>query len=131
MSINFSSYLRSGSGLVPTAIKTSAYTAKSVDLVRCDTTAGAFSVTLPLNPADGTIVGFLDVSNTFANNNLTVLPNGNKIENDSNYALLNINGTYLVMIYNAATTNWKFEITPTILPVTTTTTRGKIFFMKG
>lgn len=61
--------------LVPTALKVANYTAVSGDLVRCNTTAGPFTVTLPAAPADGTIVGVRVV--TFgAGNNLTVACGG-------------------------------------------------------
>lgn len=41
-------------GLVRTAVKTANYTAVASDLVACNTTGGAFTVTLPTAPADGT-----------------------------------------------------------------------------
>ncbi len=41
-----------GSSTTPTAVKTSTYSAAAGDLVPCDTTGGAFTVTLPTAPAD-------------------------------------------------------------------------------
>jgi hypothetical protein len=104
-----------GGGLTPTAIKTSssaAYTAAANDLVRCDTTTGAFSITLPLSPADGDQIGIIDVAKTFTTYNLTVLPNGNKIENSVQSLILDISGSTVSLIYIAATTNWRIETTP-------------------
>lgn len=63
--------------LVPTAEKTGAYTAVSGDLVICDTSGGAFTVTLPAAPRKGDRVG---VSLRLAGNNLTVGRNGNTID---------------------------------------------------
>lgn len=45
-----------GTGLVPTAVKTSAYTAVAGDLIPVDTTSGAVTITLPTAPADGSLV---------------------------------------------------------------------------
>jgi hypothetical protein len=79
------------------------------DLVRCDTTTAAFSVTLPSNPIDGSIVNFVDVASagSFLTNNLTVLPGiGKTVENDTSL-LLDVNGTYVSLVYNLSTSNWK------------------------
>ena len=101
------------SGLSPTAIKASAYTAVSNDLVRCNTTISAFSVSLPANPTDGDKVGILDVYGTFKTNNLTLLPLGSKsIEGDATSLILDINGTYLEFMYVATTSNWRLLETP-------------------
>lgn len=45
-----------GLGTTPTAVKTGAYNAVLGDLVFCDTTGGAFTVTLPTAPADKSVV---------------------------------------------------------------------------
>jgi hypothetical protein len=103
-----------GSSLTTTTIKTSAYTAAASELVRCDTTAGAFSVTLPASPADGTIVAILDIGNTFGTNNVTVLPNTSKtIESDTSL-ILDITGTYVSFVYNLSATNWRLLETPSV-----------------
>lgn len=44
-------------GLVPTGVQTTAYTARTGDLVLCDPTAAAFTVTLPAAAAAGAVVG--------------------------------------------------------------------------
>lgn len=120
-----------GGGLTPTTtIKTSAYTAVASDLVLCNTSGGAFTVTLPLSPTNGTSVGILDTNNSFATNNLTINPNGATIEGDTS-AILNINGTYLSMVYSTITTNWKFQVTPVPPSTSSTVSSGKIYFMKG
>lgn len=104
-----------GSGLTTTAIKTSAYTAATSELVRCDTTAGTFSITLPASPADGSIVAVLDIGNAFGTNNVTVLPNtGKTIESDSTSLILDINGTYVSFMYNSSAANWRLLETPSV-----------------
>ena len=104
-----------GTGISATTIITSnGYVASVNDLVRCNTTTAAFSVTLPTNPIDGSIVNFVDVASagSFFTNNLTVLPgSGSTIENDTSL-LLDVNGTYVSLVYNASATNWKVLQSP-------------------
>ena len=100
-------------GLNPTAIKTSNYTAATNDLVRCDSTAGAFSITLPASPTDGDIIGLVDIAETFGTYAVSVLPNtGKTIEGDSTSLILDMNGAYVSFVYNSATTNWRLLETP-------------------
>jgi hypothetical protein len=117
-------------GLVPTAIKTAnGYTASANDLVRCNTTSGGFSVTLPASPTDGATIGFLDMAGTFATSNLTVLPNtGKTIESDSTSYILDINGTSVSFVYNLASTNWRLLQTPSV-PATAVLSTGKAIAM--
>jgi hypothetical protein len=99
-------------GLNVTAAKTATYTALAYDLVNANTTAGAFSVTLPVSPVNGAIVGVIDMGGTFATNNLTLLPGaGATVENDTSL-ILDINSTYITLVYISATTNWKVQGTP-------------------
>jgi hypothetical protein len=102
-----------GSGLSPTSIKTSAYTAVVNEMVRCDTTAGAFSITFPASPTDGAMIGVVDITNYFGTNNLTLLPNtGKTIESDGTSYILDISGTAVTFVYNIGTTNWRLLQTP-------------------
>ena len=102
--------------LVATNIKTAnGYVAIKNDLVRCNTAAGAFSVSFPATPSDGDIIGVIDISNTFGINNLTLLPNTKFIESDSTSYILDINGAYVSFIYNTSTTNWRLLETPNTL----------------
>jgi hypothetical protein len=100
------------SGLTSTSIQTSNYTAAVNDLVRCNTAAGAFSVTFPASPTDGALIGILDIAGTFNANNVSLLANGKTIENDSTSLLLDMNGTYVSFVYSSATSNWKLLETP-------------------
>ena len=102
-----------GGGLTPTAIKISAYTAATYELVRCNTTSAAFSVSFPATPADGSRIGILDVNGTFGINNLTLLPLGSKtIEGDASSFSLDVNGTYIEFLYVDSTSNWRLLETP-------------------
>lgn len=103
----------SASGLAPTAIKTAnGYIAVANDLVRCNTAAGAFSVSFPASPTDGDIIAIVDIAGTFGTNKLTVLPNGKYLEYDTSAYILDLNGAYASFIYNSATNNWKLLETP-------------------
>ncbi len=100
------------SGLVATAIKTASYTASANELVRCNTISSAFNITFPASPNDGAIIGIIDINNTFANNAITLLANGNTIEDDSVGFMLDVSGTYVSFMYTTSTANWKLLETP-------------------
>lgn len=102
-----------GTGLTASNIKTSNYTAAINELVRCDTTLGAFSVTFPGSPTDGATVAILDITNSFSTNPVTVLPNtGKTVESDNTAFILDVSGTYVSFVYNSLSANWKLLETP-------------------
>ena len=104
-------------GLAATAIKTTAYTAVANDLVRVNSTAGAFTVTLPSAPADGDKVGLFDVANMCGTNAVLIAAAGTKtVEGDATGLSVNVNGAYVYLIYNSTGTNWKIGATPNALP---------------
>jgi len=102
-----------GGGLTPTTIKTAnGYTATSNDLVRCNTTSGAFSITFPTSPTDGDIIGVVDITGNFNTANLTINRGGTTtIESDTSL-ILDMNGTYVSFVYSSTGTNWKLLETP-------------------
>jgi hypothetical protein len=83
------------------ALVTANKTAVKGDYLLCDTSAGAFTLTLPLTPSAGTIVRV--IGNGWSTNNLTVARNGQTIETvaddllctfDSELSFLFIGGTW-------------------------------------
>jgi len=72
----------------------------------CDTTGGAFAVTLPLSPSAGDVVGVSDYANTFDSNNLTLGRNSEKIEGDAADFVVNIEGAALTLVYVDGTKGW-------------------------
>jgi hypothetical protein len=72
----------------------------------CDTTSAAFTVTLPLSPSAGAVVGIADYANTFATNNLTVGRNGSNIGGSAINAVLSTNGVSVTFVYVDATQGW-------------------------
>ena len=67
-----------------------------------DTTAGAFTVTLPTSPAAGDYVYFMDAGN-WATNNLTVARNGKTIEASDTDLVLDVKGLMVQLIYDGST----------------------------
>ena len=60
-------------------IKDADYTASNRDIIYCDTTNGAFTITLPESPSDFDWVKVIDYKASFDDNNLTVARNGSSI----------------------------------------------------
>ena len=67
-----------------------------------DTTAGAFTVTLPASPAAGDYVYFIDAGN-WATNNLTVARNGSTIEGSATNLIFDVAGLMIQLIYDGST----------------------------
>ena len=67
-----------------------------------DTTAAAFTVTLPASPAAGDYVYFMDAGN-WATNNLTVARNGSTIEASATDLVLDVRGLMVQLIYDGTT----------------------------
>jgi hypothetical protein len=88
--------------------KTANYTASAAEGVLCDTSGGAFTVTLPASPSTGDTVVIVDVGNNFATNNLTVGRNSSTIDSLSEDLVLNINDVSIEFIYDGAT--WEFYL---------------------
>ena len=79
-----------------TAVQNSAYTAKSGDLVVCDTSGGAFTVTLPASPTADTRVGvFLKTGTSI----LTIDRNSTNIDGAAANQFLTASGSYLEFQY--------------------------------
>jgi hypothetical protein len=87
-------------------IKTSGFTAVNGLGYFCNTTSSAFTVTLPATPSAGNVVAISDYAATFATNNITVNPNGNKIAGSTFNKLLNTNGIAVTFVYVDSTEGW-------------------------
>ena len=60
------------------SVQTSGFTATAGTGYFCNTTSAGFTVTLPASPNVNDQIGIIDFAGTFATNNLTISPNGNK-----------------------------------------------------
>lgn len=61
------------------SVQTTGFTAVSGRAYPCNTTSAAFTVTLPSSPTAGDLITLTDYAGTWNTNNLTVNPNGGKI----------------------------------------------------
>jgi len=89
-----------------TTKKTANFTATSGEGYFCDTSGGAFTVTLPASPSAGAIVAVADYANTFDTNNLTIGRNSSNIEGAASDLVLNTEGISLTLVYVDATKGW-------------------------
>ena len=98
-----------GTGVVSwdtASIKTTGFTAVTGTGYFCDTTGGEFTVTLPLSPSAGDVVGVSDYAQTFDTDNLTLGRNGSNIGGAAVDAVLKIEGTAVTLVYVDATKGW-------------------------
>lgn len=99
--------------IAPAERKTTTYTAVAGDRLECDTSGGAFTVTLPASPSSGDRIGFCDgnASSTtggFATNALTVARNGNTINGEAANLTVTTRGASFVLEYTNSTWRVKF-----------------------
>lgn len=85
-------------------VQTANYTAKDFEHILCDTTASAFTVTLPASPTVDSKITITDVANSFGTNNLTISPNGKNIDNQASDIILNKSQS--VTYYYDSTNGW-------------------------
>jgi len=71
-----------------------------------DTSSGAVTATLPASPSDGDEVDLIDFAGSFANNNLTVARNSNKIQGTADDLVVSTNYDNIILQYvtNTGTT---------------------------
>ena len=101
-----SGFGRTGTVDWETTPKTSTFTAVSGDGFFCNTTAGAFTCNLPAGSA-GAIVSLMDYAGTWADNNLTVSPNGSeKIGGQNADLILSTEGQSVTLLYVDSTQGW-------------------------
>lgn len=90
------------SGGVTWSVKTTTYTAASGDYLLCDTTSGAFTVTLPASPSTGNAIYFQDAAGTWSTNNLTIAPGSNNIMGQAGNLIANQSSVGFGLIYNGS-----------------------------
>lgn len=107
---NYTNYVSGGgggSGLTAWSKKTANYTAAVSDRLIADTTASAFTITLPASPTVGQEVTIAD-GYDWRINNLTVARNGSTIEGLTDDVTLDIGGLVTTFIYDGST--WEIYI---------------------
>lgn len=97
-----------GTAAVVARTVTGADNASVNDRVLADTSAGAYTVTLPA--PSGLLVNdtiqFIDVAGTFGTNNLTVARNGAKIQSLDEDLILDVSNTAATLVYTGSTYGW-------------------------
>jgi hypothetical protein len=82
-------------------------TLQAADLIAADTSGGAFTLTLPLNPSNGDAVDIFDFSETFDTNALTIARNGSRIESLEENLICNVEGAYFTLIFTGGSRGWQ------------------------
>ena len=98
-----------GTGVVSwdtASIKTTGFTAVTGTGYFCNTTGGGFTVTLPLSPTAGDVVGVSDYAKTFDTDNLTLGRNSENIGGVATNALLATAGAAVTLVYVDSTKGW-------------------------
>ena len=91
--------------------KTTTYTAVAGDNIFADTSAGAFTITLPSSPTQGDEVSFIDSESTFDTNNLTVEPGSEKIMANTagDEMVVDSNNAAFTLVYQDSGFGWRFR----------------------
>ncbi|CAB4125876.1 hypothetical protein UFOVP181_362 [uncultured Caudovirales phage] len=71
-----------------------------------DTSSTAITMTLPASPATGSMVHIIDYSGTLSVRNLTIAPNGAKIQRIADNMTVSTNGAAFVLLYSGSTNGW-------------------------
>lgn len=85
----------------------STYTAVNNDRIFVDTSAGTVTVILPLTPAVGDQIRFVDLAGTFGTNNFTVSRNGNKLMGLTENMTVSVDHSAFALVYSGSTYGWK------------------------
>mgnify|MGYP003113498932 FL=1 len=89
-----------------TAIKTTGFTASSGEGYFCNTSGGAFTVTLPASPSAGDIVAVKDYAGTFDTHNLTIGRNSSNIEGQASDRTLSTESLSITFVFADSTKGW-------------------------
>ena len=86
---------------------TANYTAVSGDRLMLDSSAGAFTVTLPSSPNLGDYVQFADAAGQLATNSVTVDRNGENIQTAADDLELDVDNVGFKLVYTDSTNGWR------------------------
>jgi len=82
-------------------------TLKNKEQAFCNTTGGAFTITLPSSPVQGDTVRIFDVADTFDSSSLTIARNGNPIMGDSADMTVTTEGAAFEMVFYDGVQGWR------------------------
>jgi VCBS repeat-containing protein len=72
-------------------------------------TTAARTLTLPASPALGDTIAVYDASGTAATNNITIARNGNKINGQTEDAIIDVDQSGSIFMYTGSTLGWRFD----------------------
>ena len=75
----------------------------------CNTTGGAFTVTLPTAASIGDFISFIDYAGTFDTNNLTIGRNGHNIQGDASDLTVATERAGFTLVYVDSTQGWLLQ----------------------
>lgn len=81
---------------------TAGQTAAAGDRLMCNTSGGAFTITLPASPTRGDAVHIIDYNGTFNTQNLTINNNGNRIMRVNDTMTVSTAGAAFQLVYSGA-----------------------------
>jgi hypothetical protein len=96
----------SGGGLSWQAVQTTGFTAVAGRGYPCNTTSAAFTVTLPASPSAGDLITLVDYAGTWDTNNLTISPNGNKLNGGTGNGTVSTERGAVNLVYVDSTQGW-------------------------
>lgn len=87
---------------------TTTYQAVVNDRILANSSAGAFTITLPLNASllNNDTIQIIDVGNSAATNNITVARNGSLINGAADNLTIDLNQAIVTLIYTGVTNGW-------------------------
>ena len=88
------------------SIKTATFTATNGEGYFCNTSGGAFTLTLPASPTIGDEVSFIDYAGTFDSNNLTIGRNSSKIHGADSDLTVATERAANTLVFTDSTQGW-------------------------
>ena len=88
------------------SVQTTNFTAVAGNGYPVNTTSAGITVTLPVSASTGDTIQIVDYAGTFATNNLTINPNGLKINSGTGNKILNTNREAITLTYIDSTQGW-------------------------
>ena len=89
-----------------TTAKTADFTAEANRGYFINTTSGGVTITLPASPTAGSFIGIKDYALTAQTNNISIAPNGNKIQGSTDTHVINTEGGAANLVYVDSTQGW-------------------------
>ena len=95
-----------GGAITWQSVQATGFTAVAGNAYPVNTTSAAITVTLPASPVANNIVQIVDYAGTWATNNVTINPNGNKINSSSSNFVASTNRESIAFVYIDSTQGW-------------------------